>query len=82
MENVPDGRSSEQIRRALMEGIPERCQACPMLGRLALLYAQDKAEGRLSGSRRRAIERRMFPRTANRCPDGMTAEGACGSLDA
>jgi hypothetical protein len=81
MESTPDTRTAEEIHQVLMNEIPERCHACPVLGRLAVEYATGKAEGRLSGERRRWLERKMFSRTANRCIGGVTTDGACGSLD-
>lgn len=81
MEPTPDTRTVEQIQQALMVEIPGRCQSCPVLGKLAVEYATRKTEGRLPGERRRWIERSMYSRTGNRCPDGVTVDGACGSLD-
>ena len=77
MNNELDAPSNVQQR--LLDYAPERCQACPVIGELALTYAMLETRQALRGSDARRIARLFGCRMGNMCPDGVSDDGVCRS---
>jgi hypothetical protein len=65
------------------EEIPERCRGCLVLKLCAAEYARLEKQYNsevLPRSARTPLQRMVFSRMGNMCPDGAKEDGSCGSL--
>ncbi len=79
--NTEPGNGVNAAQERILGYMPERCQACPVLGELALMYAMLEDKQALTGTKIRSLTRAQGGRTANRCKGGVNSDGTCGSID-